>query len=259
MSTGTGTAVGHIHWHDLMTNDVDKARSFYTELLGWGTELWKPGEMDYPMIMVGNEAHGGFHPLQGPAAEAPPHWIAYVIVESADEASKRAEAAGGSVYVPPTDIPEVGRFSVLAYPETAVIAAFEPAGDPPTGTGTFLWDELMADDVEAAKAFYGDVFGWTADTMDMGTMDMGTGQYTIFKADDEMVAGLMNRPDNVLVQGWMSYVHADDVDTSVARVGELGGAVHAPPFDIPTVGRIAVIADPTGAAVGMMTPASQPS
>ena len=56
-------STGRIVWHELMTNDVEKARGFYADLLGWQTEVWKPGEMDYTMISVDGQTHGGFQNL----------------------------------------------------------------------------------------------------------------------------------------------------------------------------------------------------
>jgi predicted enzyme related to lactoylglutathione lyase len=60
VSTGVQTRVGQFVWHDLLTTDVERAQSFYTELLGWEIETWKPGEMDYPMIKANGVQHGGF-------------------------------------------------------------------------------------------------------------------------------------------------------------------------------------------------------
>src|SRR5206468_3174106 len=60
MTTQMQTAVGRFVWHDLNTTDDDAAKRFYVELLGWDVEVWKPGEMDYPMISAKGSQHGGF-------------------------------------------------------------------------------------------------------------------------------------------------------------------------------------------------------
>ncbi len=247
-------STGRIGWHELMTTDVEKAKSFYGELLGWGIEVYKPGEMDYPMISVNGGQHGGFAelPEQARKAGAPPHWLAHVIVESADEAASRAEASGGNVLVGPMSIPEVGRFAVIADPQGAVFSAFQAEGEAPTPEGVFLWDELLAIDIEAAKSFYGSVLGWTTEPMEMA----GGSTYTLFKAGDQMVGGLMLKPEQAGPgpAAWMTYLATDDVDATAARAQKLGGSVLQPAFDVPTVGRIAVIADPTGAVVGLFKP-----
>ena len=123
------TTVGRFVWHDHMSGDPAAASRFYSELLGWEIEVWKPGEMDYPMIKVGDQQHGGFGPAQG---GAPPHWLGHVAVDDVDEAAGRAEAAGGTIVAPAFDIPEVGRMVVVADPQGAVLSllTWASAGSP---------------------------------------------------------------------------------------------------------------------------------
>src|SRR5438046_2533231 len=121
MSTEVKTAVGSFVWHDHVSNDPSKAKEFYTSLFGWGTEVFKPGEIDYPMIIVDGQGHGGFGPAQG---GAPPHWYGHVYVEDVDEAARRAEAAGGTILAGPMDIPEVGRFAAVRDPQGAAFSLF---------------------------------------------------------------------------------------------------------------------------------------
>ena len=95
MSTDVQTKVGTFIWHENNSTDAEKAKSFYTELLGWQTEAWS-GEMDYTLIKVGDKGHGGFMAAQG---ETPSHWLGHVLVEDTDETARRAEAAGGRVLI----------------------------------------------------------------------------------------------------------------------------------------------------------------
>ncbi len=92
MST-TATAVGKFVWHEQVSSDPGQAKDFYTELFGWGTELFKAGEMDYPMINSGGQNHGGFGTAQEGAP--PPHWLSHVQVDDVDETVEKAKAAGG--------------------------------------------------------------------------------------------------------------------------------------------------------------------
>lgn len=112
--------------------------------------------------------------------------------------------------------------------------------------GRFVWYELMTPDVAAAKAFYGDVVGWTAQDMPMPGMT-----YTIVSAGDGQVGGMMALPDELRDMGvppnWTGYIGVDDVDASAEKIKSLGGAVRREPMDIPGVGRFAVVADPQGA------------
>jgi predicted enzyme related to lactoylglutathione lyase len=120
--------------------------------------------------------------------------------------------------------------------------------------GRYIWYELMTPDVAGAKTFYGQVVGWTSRDMPMPGMT-----YTIVEADGQGVGGMMTIPQEVAASGmppnWTGYVAVDDVDATAAQVKSLGGAVHREPEDIPGIGRFAIIADPAGAALAVMTPA----
>jgi predicted enzyme related to lactoylglutathione lyase len=248
-TTDVKTAIGRFVWHDHISGDVEKAKSFYAELFGWTIETFKPGEMDYPMINAGGTQHGGF----GTAPEGvPSHWVGHVFVEDADETAAKAEAAGGKIVAPAMDIPDVGRIIVLADPQGAVFSMFSPAtSDPgPMAEGTFVWDEILTSDVDGAKSFYGEIFGWTAADQDIG--DAGT--YTVFqRAGDIGAAGCMAKPADLPVPAaWITYIGTDDVDATTEKAASLGAHVQVPPMDIPNdIGRFSVIIDPTGAAVGI--------
>ena len=119
--------------------------------------------------------------------------------------------------------------------------------------GTFSWVELSTTDPDGAKAFYGKLFGWEAEDSPIPE-EAGGGVYTMCKLDGEDVAALQRqRPDQTaagIPPNWFSYVTVADADATAERVKELGGAVHAGPFDVMDTGRMAVIADPTGAMFG---------
>ncbi|TAX54798.1 VOC family protein [Rhizobium leguminosarum] len=121
--------------------------------------------------------------------------------------------------------------------------------------GKFIWCELMTPDTSAAAKFYSSVVGWTTSEMKMEGMPT----YTIFEADGIGVAGLMEFPAELEGKGippnWTGYVDVDDVDQSAKDFAANGGSVRRPPEDIPTIGRFAVVADPHGAVLCIMTPA----
>lgn len=122
--------------------------------------------------------------------------------------------------------------------------------------GRFIWYELMTSDPAGAKAFYSNVVGWTPQDMPMGDMT-----YTVLNAGDHGVAGLMQIPQEAAAMGippnWTGYVAVDDCDTSAEQAKTLGGSVMRPPMDIPGIGRFAIIADPAGAVIAIMTPTPQ--
>ncbi|WP_296597153.1 VOC family protein [Phenylobacterium sp.] len=119
--------------------------------------------------------------------------------------------------------------------------------------GRFIWYELMTPDIPAARAFYGDVVGWTASKMPGDGME-----YWVLEADGAGVGGVMMLGDEHKAQGvppnWTGYVAVDDCDMAAAKVTSLGGSVIRPPADIPGVGRFAIVADPFGAVLAIMKP-----
>jgi len=115
--------------------------------------------------------------------------------------------------------------------------------------GTFCWNELITTDTDKAGNFYSTLLGWEKATMPGGM------PYTLFKADGKDAGGMMARMPEMgdVPPHWMAYITVDDVDASAKQVEELGGKVLCPPNDIPGVGRFTIIADPIGAAVGLIT------
>lgn len=124
--------------------------------------------------------------------------------------------------------------------------------------GTFSWFECGSRDAAAAKAFYTRLFGWTAEDQPMpGDME---GHYTMLRLEGEDVAGLyqLAGPMAELPAHWATYVAVSSVDETLGRVEALGGEVAAPPIDVPGVGRIGVLADPTGATIALFQAGEHP-
>ncbi|MCG8558902.1 MAG: VOC family protein [Hyphomicrobiales bacterium] len=130
--------------------------------------------------------------------------------------------------------------------------------------GSIWWTELMTSDTEGARRFYSEAIGWTPSVVAMGDMSEPPGEgeegYTVFMLGDTAVCGAM-KMDGPRFEGvpphWFTYVAVDDVDAAARKVAELGGEVLRAPFDVPQVGRIAIIKDPQGAVLGLGTPDSR--
>jgi uncharacterized protein YndB with AHSA1/START domain/predicted enzyme related to lactoylglutathione lyase len=126
----------------------------------------------------------------------------------------------------------------------------EPEG-PAFAVGSFCWNELLSTDMSASAGFYARLFDWQA-----VDFPMNGSQYSIFNKDGKQLAGLMAMPMPGVPPHWLAYVHVQDVDSSAQKATSLGGMVVRPPFDIPTVGRIAILQDPQGAVLGIFKPAA---
>ena len=124
--------------------------------------------------------------------------------------------------------------------------------------GRFVWNELNTSNVEKAKAFYSEALGWEF----VGQpMDMSVGTYWLIKCGDAGIGGMFELtgphfqhvPDH-----WLPYIGVDDIDGRVAKATANGATILRAPFDVPGVGRIAIIRDPSGAVAGWMTPVTPP-
>jgi predicted enzyme related to lactoylglutathione lyase len=243
--SAVATTVGKFVWHEQVSSDPGQAQDFYTQLFGWGTETFKPGETDYTMIAANGKMHGGF----GKALEGapPPHWLSHVRVENVDETIEKAKQAGGKVSFGPEEMGEVGRMAIINDPQGAHVAIYQPLTEGPVGEGIFVWDELGTTDADGAQRFYEQVFGWT-------TTDMGPdyGGYRVFNVGETGIAGLMTLPDSSIPPHWQPYVAVEDPDGTVAKAKELGGTALLEPMDVPKVGRLAVLQDPQGATFGII-------
>jgi predicted enzyme related to lactoylglutathione lyase len=117
-------APGAACWVELMTRDAPSAKEFYTGLFGWSTK--ESDFMAYTEWMNAGQPIGGMFPMEGAQFEGtPPHWMIYFMVEDCDASTEKAQQLGGKVHVPPTDIPNTGRFSMIQDPQGAFFAVFK--------------------------------------------------------------------------------------------------------------------------------------
>lgn len=126
-----------------------------------------------------------------------------------------------------------------------------------TPHGFFHWNELHTRDAEQAKRFYGEALGWTFDGMEMGE----GGTYWICMSGGKPAAGILTMGGSQSdgpAERWVSYLSVDDADARVELAVKAGATIVAPLFDVPGVGRIAMIREPGGAEIGWMTPGEPP-
>ncbi|HVF27378.1 MAG TPA: VOC family protein [Pyrinomonadaceae bacterium] len=128
MPEQTIPAHGAVCWNELSTTNVEAAKSFYSELLGWTLKESQIGTVNYTEFYVGGKPSGGMVQMGAEFGNMPSHWMAYIAVEDVDASVKRVEALGGKVCVPPTDIPNTGRFCVINDPTGATISLITMTG-----------------------------------------------------------------------------------------------------------------------------------
>lgn len=233
-------------WHEVMSTDTAKVRSYYEGLFGWTGKEMDMGDGPYVMWSAGEQPVVGMMAAQG---GAPSHWMSYVDVGDVDAAVAKVPKLGGEVVVPAFDIPSIGRTSMVKDPTGAMVAVFQGAEgggddrdwDAPPAPFSVCWTELMTHDVDKALGFYGELVGWTAE--DMGP-DM-----KVLKVGDKMVGSVRKMPEEAhgAPSHWLNYVLVPEVDAYQAKSEKLGATTLKGDTEIPGMGRFAIVQDPTGA------------
>src|SRR5207244_3293486 len=155
-------------------------------------------------------------------------WMRYVAVNDVDAAAAKVKSTGGQVHVPPTDIPNIGRFSVITDPGGATLSLFKSANpdqDQPAdqmAPGRVGWHELYASSLDSAWPFYSGLFGWVKkDSMDMGPM----GVYQMFGTGDVTLGGMMNKMPEMPAPVWGYYFNVGSIAEAAGRVKSAGGKI----------------------------------
>jgi uncharacterized protein len=252
---------GRFVWYELMTTDMEAAKAFYAEVVGWGTQDVSMPGIAYTLFTVGGASVSGLMGLPENARQLGfrPSWLGYVGVDDVDATADRIKQLGGAVHVPPKDIPNISRFSVAADPQMAAIALFkwlkggqqQPAEvDAPGRVG---WHELLAADWEKAWPFYAELFGWQKADADTGAV----GTYQLFSAGGLTIGGMFTKPPMVPVPFWLYYFNVGDIDAAAKRVKAGSGQILSGPIEVPGGSWIVQCTDPQGAIFALVGKRSQ--
>jgi predicted enzyme related to lactoylglutathione lyase len=260
-------------WVDTSQPDPEAAVDFYRGLFGWEFEDVMPPESEGKYFMA--RLRGGDVAAVGSIPEAAPPmamWNTYIWVDSADDAASKVRDAGGGVLMEPFDVVDAGRMAVVTDREGAAFCVWQAKQNQGAQIvnepGSLSFNGLGTRDIEAAKSFYGSVFGWT--TLDVGG---GAEMWTLPGYGDhlerdnpdlrkqlaetggppgfeDVVASINPLPDDQpdTPAHWSVTFAVEDADATAARATELGGTLVVPPLDAPWV-RMTIINDPQGATL----------
>jgi predicted enzyme related to lactoylglutathione lyase len=233
-------------WIDYGAADLDAAKAFYADVLGWTYTGGEPEFGGYLTVTLNGRMAGGMGPQQDP--DDPPRWTTYFAADDAAATTARIKEAGGTVLVEPMEVGPMG----------TMVIALDPQGNPfglwqsglNTGVqvhnepGALAWNEAAVDDPEAARAFYTAVFGFRFDEMP------DSGGYSTFTNSDRPFGGLGgHQPGSP--KGWTTCFSVASTDDAIAAIGSGGGKVTMAPMDT-EFGRFAVVEDPWGAPFTVM-------
>jgi len=251
MSDAQGHAPGNFCWVEISTTDPGKAKLFYSQLFGWETEDVPAGPTTYTLLKKRGKQIGGLYELTPDMQSqgTPSHWLSYVAVDSADAASKKAATLGGRVVVDAMDVMEHGRMAVLQDPTGATFAVWQSkehkGAQVVNEPSAVCWTELATSDRKAAAKFYSGLFDWQGEEQNYGDTP-----YTMWMNGAAPTGGMLEMGE--MPPHWMPYFQVEDCDAASAKAAKLGGSICVQPTDIPSIGRFAVLQDPTGATFSVI-------
>jgi len=242
---------GKFIWADLVTDDVPRARDFYASLFGWTFR-----EVGHYTLLANDERPlaGMFQRARPKEGIAEPRWFGYISVRGVDGASRAVTKAGGRVLAGPQKVPDRGQQAIFSDPEGALFGVMKSSsGDPQdflAEPGDWIWIQLLTRNAQKAAKFYRAVGDY--DIIE----NTGPNRLSDFLLASEGYARAALRvipPEQAKVQPtWLLFVRVKNVGESVARTKQLGGKALLEPKPEFLDGKVAVVADPTGAAIGLL-------
>lgn len=241
---------GEVVWRELVTSDPKAAAAFYSALLGWSIAPVEGAERGYMLIKQDGQPIGGIMQMPAAVRNAGGEWICSVSVSDVDGITKAVKEHGGSVVMEPVDISGRGRTAAVRDPQGAPFALINSAtGDPAradAGVNGWLWSELWSNNVAASLEFYTAALGAKVERKRDGDHE-----YTLLKAGDKDVAGVVKNPVENVRSHWVNYVRVADPAAMVEKAASLGGKVILKPTASVRNGTLGVVLDPTGAPIAL--------
>lgn len=242
---------GRFVWYELLTTDIEAAKSFYCAVLGWCVKDASTPGLAYSLFTDRETPVSGLMELPEEAKRmgAMPRWVGYIGVQDVDATANRLMNYGGAVYVPPTNS-NIGRVSIVADPQSATFALVSDLRHVPVqpdrvaDRGHVGWHELLASDSTKAFAFYSELFGWQKGEKQIGAMKT---TYQFFAVKEQTIGGMLNKLPTVPLPFWLYYFNVGDLDEAADRIIAGGGQISQGPTELPDGHWIARCTDPQGA------------
>ncbi|MGW4354118.1 VOC family protein [Nocardia sp. NPDC004582] len=239
-------------WVDCSVDDPAAARAFYSQLLGWEVLDSPPEAGGYLMAMLDGKPAAGIGPKMGPDP-MPSVWTTYFAADSADAIAGAVTDAGGTIFMPPFDVMDVGRMFIAADTAGAVFGVWEAKAHTGAGIfnepGAYCWNDLHSNGYKSAQDFYQAVFGWSYD--EIGNEQM---PYATFAGPDGRPMGGMADSTGQPGAGpsyWLTWFQVAGADAALDKAKSLGATVLMGPSDSP-FGRMGIVSGPQGEVFGLI-------
>ncbi|GAN88853.1 glyoxalase/bleomycin resistance protein/dioxygenase [Gluconobacter frateurii M-2] len=248
---------GKIVYAQLTTPDLDKAKAFYSALLGWTFKDIPVSKGRYTQAIVNGHPVAGLVERPNMIAHGDPLWLPFISVQDVKAAANAAKVWGGHILFKPQNVVGRGDESVISDPQGGLFAALRSAtGDTPDDTtppqqGEWVWNALLTSTPYEAAGFYQKLFGYQVEA----APDTKRGSSYLLESQSIPRATINPLPPRLPVGAharWMNFVQVDNVGATAQKAAELGGKVLVQPRPDRQGTIIAIIADPAGAAFGVM-------
>lgn len=247
------TYPGKFIWFDLATEDPAAARAFYGAVFGWTFRPIPNAPASYTMIEHEGVKIGGIFRHARPAgASVGSRWLALISVENPAKTAEYVTQHGGKVLLAPVTVAGRGTHAVFRDSQGAVFGVLAASGgdppDDPVTDGEVFWVDLFTPDPAQAAAFYAGLANY-----EVSESETSAGRKRwVLSAEDFARAGIVRLPPGKSGPGWLPYILVDDVPATLEKVRRAGGKVVVEPRQDLLDGNLAVIADPSGGAVGVI-------
>jgi predicted enzyme related to lactoylglutathione lyase len=256
VSERTGYRHGEFCWVELISPDVDAAARFYGDLLGWERERYEPDPEGYWYFRRDGKLVAGLETFRTEGQV--PAWLGYVSVDDVTTTAGKVGDAGGTILAEPLAVPgDAGSLAVCQDTEGAVFALWQPGelkgAQLVNQLGCWTWNNLMTREVDAARDFYGQVFGWTA-AQPPGAPDFIWNWQVDGQRFPEGLGGLMRMGTDMpsdAPPNWQVYFIVENMEAAVEKNKAAGGNLIFGPIDTP-IARMAVVFDPQGVTVALL-------
>ena len=242
---------GKFIWQNLFTNDVENAANFYKAMFGWESRRFGGGNNSYLLLTSRGLSVAGVIRLKK-EDQSENQWVSFISVDNVNSANSHVLQNGGKVLVEPRLFEQHGQVAIFADPEGAAFGVINSSsGDPREvipAVGQFVWVDLLAKHPEAQARFYKGIADYTVEQNDAS----GIGNDFFLKTNNVARGGVLPIPDKDVLPNWLPYVRVGNIVESIVKTTQLGGEVILEPSMNVYNGKLAVILDPTGAALGLV-------
>jgi predicted enzyme related to lactoylglutathione lyase len=249
--SGSPRLPGKFVWADLVTDNVPAAQRFYGRLFGWTFQ----GVGDYTIAANGERPLCGMLQRERPKDRAAkPRWFGYISIPNVQKAQRNVTRLGGRVLAAPQKFPKRGEQAVFADPEGAIFGVIKSnSGDPEDflpDPGDWIWIQLLSRDALKAAQFYREIGRY--DVVENTSSNRLSDCVLVSEGYARATIRTIRNPNAQVQPTWLPFVRVKNIGDSVALARQLGGEVVVEPKPEFLDGKVAVIADPTGATIGLL-------